>query len=82
MVNTIDLETLELRDLLKFPQGIEAVGKEIDKRIRELNAQGIKDEIIEKELDSVQVGYVFDFVENIKAITNGMASWNKNFYFE
>lgn len=82
MVNTIDLETLELRDLFKFPQGIEAVGKEIDKRTREMNANSIKNEIIEKELNSNQTGYVFDFVENIKAITDGIASWNKNFNFE
>lgn len=81
MVNTIDLETLELYDLLKFPQGIEAVGKEIDKRMREMNAENIKNEVIMKELNSVQTGYVFDFVENIKAITSGIASWNKNFNF-
>lgn len=82
MTNIIDLETLELRDLFKFPQGIEVVGKEIDKRMREMNANSIKSEVIDKELDSVQTGYVFDFVENIKAITDGIASWNKNFDFK
>ena len=82
MANTIDLEAVKLYDLVKFPQEIEAVQTEIDKRMRELNAQGIKNEIIEKELNSVQTGYVFDFVENIKAITSGIASWNKNFNFE
>lgn len=82
MVNTIDLEAVKLYDLVKFPQEIEAVRTEIDKRMRELNAENIKNEVIMKELNSVQTGYVFDFVENIKAITSGIASWNKNFNFE
>lgn len=82
MTNTIDLETLELYDLLRLPQEIEAVQHEANKRFLEMNADSIKNEVINNELNSVQTGYVFDFVENIKAITNGIASWNKNFNFK
>lgn len=82
MSNTIDLETLELYDLLRLPAEIEAVQHEVNNRMREMNAENIKNEVIMKELNSVQTGYVFDFVENIKAITDGIASWNKNFNFK
>lgn len=82
MSNVIDLKELELYDLLKLPTRIEAVAKEVNNRMREMNAENIKNEVITKELNSVQTGYVLDFVENIKAITDGIASWNKNFNFK
>ena len=52
-----------------------------NKFIKEQNANYIKDLIIESDLSSLQTSLVMEFIEAIKALNNGTASFNKNYQF-
>lgn len=52
-----------------------------NKFIKEQNANYVKDLIIESDLNSLQTSLVMEFVEVIKALNNGTASFNKNYQF-
>ncbi len=81
MSNIIDLEKLTLRELVRLPIRIEAVGKEVDKRLLEMNGEIIKDKIIESKLTANQFTLVLDFIDSVTALDSKIASWNRSFRF-
>lgn len=82
MSNIIDLENLTLYELLELPNHIEAVKKEVDKRLLEINCENIKRKIVDEELSDNQLLLVIDFIENVVSLNKGKSSWNKSFSFK